>query len=75
LQFKIIPPHRHPTTTHQKRKEGWRNDPKNQDILPYPPRGAYGELKWKGCPLPPVTFQIVIILTAGFKSHLNDITK
>jgi hypothetical protein len=41
--------HTDTTQTSQNRKEGRRNDPTNEDILPQPPRGVHEECKWKGC--------------------------
>jgi len=32
-----------PTQTHYTWKEGWRNEPINQDIHPHPPRGDHVE--------------------------------
>jgi len=45
-----------------KRQEKWPNIPRHY-------------MATKGCSWPPLTFQTVKILTAGFKSLLNGITK
>jgi len=43
--------------TSRNRKEGRRNSPTNQNILPH--LSCHVEWKWKGCPWPPLTFQTV----------------
>jgi hypothetical protein len=67
LQSKVSLPNRHTTPTRWNRKKEGRNNPRSQSVLLHPPRGVHVEWNWKVCPQPKLTFQTVIILTAGFK--------